>query len=59
MISDFNAPTAKWAMMLITNAATTAGTPLIKKNGMIGMKAPIAVESAAENAEVHGLPKCC
>src|ERR1700720_4598151 len=59
VINDFNAPTAKCATMLTAKDATIAGTPLIKKNGMIGMNAPIAVESAAENAEVHGLPKCC
>ena len=44
--------------MLMTKAATTADSPLMKKNGMIGMNAPTAVESAAEKEEVQGLPKC-
>ena len=35
------------------NAATIAGMPRVKKNGMIGMSAPISVETAAENAEVR------
>ena len=57
VMSDLTAPTAKCARMLMTNAAITAGNPLMKKNGIIGMKAPIAVESAAEKAEVHWLGK--
>ena len=55
-MSDLSAPTAKWARMLIAKAAMIAGTPLMKKNGMIGINAPIAVESAADIAEVHGFP---
>ena len=43
----------------MVNAAITAETPVMKKNGMIGINAPIAVEIAADVAEVHGLPKCC
>ena len=42
-MSDFTAPTAKCATMLMTKAAITAGNPLMKKNGMIGMNAPMAV----------------
>ncbi len=53
VMSDLTAPTAKWARMLMMKAAITAGNPLMKKNGIIGMKAPTAVESAAEKAEVH------
>ena len=45
VMSDLTAPTAKCATMLMANAATTAGTPLMKKKGMIGMKAPTAVEA--------------
>jgi hypothetical protein len=37
--------------MLIVNDAITASTPLRKKNGMIGMNAPIAVDTAAETAD--------
>src|SRR3954454_269561 len=59
VISDFTAPTAKWATMLITNAHTTAGIPLMKKNGMIGMNAPIAVEIAAEADDFQGEGKRC
>src|SRR6476619_2170079 len=43
-----DAPTAKWAMVLMMNEAITAGMPTVKKNGMIGMKPPMAVETAAE-----------
>src|ERR1051326_3951520 len=43
VMSDLTAPTAKCARMLMTNAAMTAGNPLMKKKGMIGMKAPTAV----------------
>ena len=53
VIKDFAAPTAKWATMLIANAARTASIPLMKKNGMIGMNAPIAVEIAAEADDFH------
>jgi hypothetical protein len=57
VMSDFNAPTAKCAMRLIAKAAMTAPSPLIKKNGMIGMNAPIAVEIAADVADFHGFGK--
>ena len=56
-MSDFTAPTAKCARMLIANDAMTASMPLMKKNGMIGMKAPIAVETAAEIDDFHWLGK--
>ncbi len=59
VMTDLSAPTAKCARMLIPKAATTADMPLMKKNGMIGMNAPIAVESAAEQEDFHGLRKCC
>ena len=51
VIKDFTAPTAKWARILTTNEAITASIPLIKKNGIIGMNAPMAVEIAAEAAD--------
>ena len=41
VISDFTAPTTKCATMLTAKAAITAGIPVMKKNGIIGMKAPI------------------
>ena len=53
MISDFNAPTRKCATKLIPKEIMTAVSPPEKKNGMIGTKAPIAVEMPAENAAVH------
>ena len=53
VISDFNAPTRKCATKLMPNEIITAVTPPEKKNGMIGTKAPIAVEMAAEVAAVH------
>src|SRR5437667_11443442 len=53
--SAFEAPTAKCAAVLTTNEAMTAGMPTAKKNGMIGMKPPIAVETLAESVERHGL----
>ena len=53
VISDFNAPTAKCAAKLMPKEAITAVIPPVKKNGMIGIKAPIAVEIAADVAAVH------
>ena len=53
VISDFNAPTAKCAAKLMTKDAATAVMPPEKKNGMIGTKAPIAVEMPADVAAVH------
>src|SRR5437868_4369765 len=52
--SDFPAPTAKCAAVLITNDATTAGIPTVKKNGTIGMKPPTAVESVADTVDRQG-----
>ena len=46
VISDFAAPTAKCAASEIMAETITAGYPLRKKNGMMGTKAPTAVESA-------------
>jgi hypothetical protein len=43
VMSDFTAPTAKWAMMLTANDAMTVAMPLVKENRMIGMNAPRAV----------------
>ena len=54
VINDFTAPTAKWATILTAKAHITAGVPVMKKNGMIGMKAPIAVETAAEAEDFQG-----
>ncbi len=48
------APTAKCAASETIAAAMTAGTPCRKKNGMMGMIAPTAVESAPELAETSG-----
>src|SRR6267378_7630160 len=59
VISDFTAPTAKCATMLIAKAQTTAPIPLMKKKGIIGMNAPIAVEIAAEAEDFHGDGKRC
>ena len=53
VISDFNAPTIKWAAKLMPKEMITAVMPPMKKNGMIGTKAPIAVETAADVAAVH------
>ena len=55
--SAFDAPTRKWATVLITKEATTAGIPTVKKNGTIGMKPPIAVDTAAEIVERIGFGK--
>ena len=57
VISDFAAPTAKCAAMLTANATTTALNPPKKKNGIIGIKAPTAVDNAAERQEIHGFGK--
>src|SRR5438876_8489763 len=59
VMSDFSAPTAKCATMLTTNAAITAGIPVMKKNGRIGMNAPIAVEIAADADDFQGRGKRC
>src|ERR1700693_1863336 len=59
VISDLTAPTAKCATMLIANAQITAAIPLMKKNGTIGIHAPIAVEIAAEAEDFHGEGKRC
>src|SRR3989442_13732614 len=53
VISDFNAPTRKGAAKLMPKEMATAVMPPVKKNGMIGTKAPIAVEMAEEGAAVH------
>src|SRR5207244_6407359 len=50
-----DAPTAKCAMVLMTNEAITAGIPTAKKNGMIGMKPPMAVDTVADSVERQGL----
>ena len=55
--SDFAAPTAKCASVLITNDAITAGMPTAKKNGMMGTKPPMAVETLAETVDRQGLGK--
>ena len=57
VINDFRAPTMKCAAMLTINAAITAAKPCMKKNGMMGMNAPTAVEAAAEKDDVQGLGK--
>src|SRR5438874_12960347 len=59
VISDLTAPTAKCATMLTTNATITAGNPLMKKKGMMGMNAPTAAESEADAADFHGLGNRC
>ena len=41
----------KCAIVLMMNDAMTAGMPTAKKNGMIGMKPPIAVEIDADTVE--------
>src|SRR3977135_3996533 len=55
--SAFDAPTAKCAIVLMMKDATTAGIPTVKKNGMIGIKPPMAVETLADNVERQGLGK--
>src|SRR5664279_6399353 len=55
VMRDLAAPTAKWAMSEMMAAQMTAGYPLRKKKGMMGMKAPTAVERAPDRAEVMGL----
>jgi hypothetical protein len=55
--SAFEAPTIKCAIVLMMKDATTAGIPTVKKNGMIGMNPPMAVETAAEMVERIGLGK--
>jgi len=46
-----NAPTMKCAMVLMMKDAMTAGIPTVKKNGTIGMKPPIAVDTAADTVD--------
>ena len=53
--SDLDAPTTKCASVLMTNEAITAGMPTVKKKGIIGMNPPIAVDTAADTVERHGL----
>src|SRR5205814_3289977 len=55
--SAFDAPTTKCAAVLMMNEAITAGIPTVKKNGMIGMKPPMAVETLADTVERHGFGK--
>ena len=57
VINAFDAPTAKCAMVLMMNEAMTAGMPTVKKNGMIGMNPPTAVEMPAENVDLIGFGK--
>ena len=54
-LAAFEAPTAKCAIVLMTNDAITAGMPTVKKNGMIGMNPPMAVDTVADNRRPHGL----
>src|SRR5260370_41598015 len=54
VIRDFAAPTAKCAASETIAATITAGIPVIKKNGMIGIKAPTAVDKAPETAATIG-----
>ena len=53
--SALDAPTTKCASVLMMNEAITAGMPTVKKNGMIGMKPPIAVDTLADSVDRHGL----
>ena len=46
--SAFDAPTAKWASVLMMKDAITAGIPTVKKNGTIGMNPPTAVDREAD-----------
>ena len=55
VIDDLAAPTTKWANKEITAATIIAGIPVIKKNGMIGMDAPVAVATAPTSAETEGV----
>lgn len=55
VISDLAAPTTKWAIKKMMAAVIIAGIPAAKKNGMIGMNAPTAVDTAPETAETQGL----
>ena len=52
--SAFDAPTTKCAIVLMTNDAITAGIPTVKKNGMMGMKPPMAVDTVADSVDRHG-----
>src|SRR5258705_10865646 len=55
VMSALDAPTAKCASVLMMKDAMTAGMPTVKKNGMMGMNPPIAVETEADSVERHGL----
>jgi hypothetical protein len=46
VMRDFAAPTAKCTTSETIAAVTTAGIPVIKKKGTLGINAPTAVESA-------------
>ena len=54
VINAFDAPTTKCAIVLMMNDAITAGMPIVKKNGMMGMKPPTAVEMEAETVDRNG-----
>src|SRR5579883_2390024 len=51
------APTAKCATKLIIPATIMAAKPCIKKKGIIGINAPMPVETVAEIAATQGLGK--
>src|SRR5204863_7580208 len=59
VMDDLTAPTIKCAMILRANAQTIAAKPRMKKNGMMGMNAPTAVESADDADDFHGLGNRC
>src|SRR5207245_4109902 len=50
-------PISKWATRLIKAATMMAVIPERKKNGMMGINAPSAVEIVAETAATQGLGK--
>ncbi len=54
VIMDLAAPAAKCAASEMIVAVIKAGTPAIKKNGIIGTNAPRAVASVPEITETHG-----
>ena len=54
VINAFDAPTAKCAIVLMMNDAMTAGMPIVKKKGTMGMNPPIAVEIEADSVERTG-----
>src|SRR5215216_5230152 len=53
--SDLDAPTTKCDTVLMMKDAITAGMPTAKKNGMIGMNPPIAVDTVADSVDRQGL----